>query len=278
MFDLAAMLDTNGAVWIANTRLALLKCTPKGVLAGLELSNDGADATNDLSVTAGRVLSDSGNFVLDGVTATHIKQVDVVFAEYATIGVTSGGRATADNLTGEKTFHVYIIGGSGKNDQMFFATSLTPTLPTGFTEKARIGSMVWTGSAWRGFVQNGDMFTYKAHVTSIQVTNPGTAAVTRLLDSPVGLKMEAILDVIVGSTGVSANCILSDLATTDESPTGLPPVTQWFMNNVANDFTAGEVRIMTDTAAQIRSRFSSSDANTTLEITTKGHIDTRGRA
>lgn len=198
---LAATTATNGAslIGIQDSGSLITATTVEGALAelaaaigiyrpltGLTLSNNGSDATNDIDVAAGMCTGDAGTMALV-LASTCVKQVDVEFAEYSSIGTASGGRASADTTTGAKWFHVYLIGGSGKNTQPFFATSLSPTLPSGFTAKRRIGSVYWNGSALKAFQQVGDLFIWKALSTDISAAQGSSRSVYTVL-VPTGLR------------------------------------------------------------------------------------------
>ena len=247
-----------------------------GHLAGLGLSNNATDPTNDIDVAVGEAVSDDAvitNRVLLNAGAM-TKQIDAVWAA----GSAAGGRAPADNLTGAKTFHVWIFRRTGGVDDYFFSTSLAPTVPDSGTKKRRIGSLIWDGSTILGFIHDGDNFWLKTPVLDINATNPGTAAVTRVLTSiPTGINVIANMNVelvIVGTAGV---VYLSDLGAVDlAASSSVAPLGQ-INSNVASEQSMGQVRVRTDTAASIRSRLSGSDANTVLRIVTAGWTDRRGR-
>lgn len=155
-------------------------------LRGLTLANNGTDATNDIDVAAGACTSDDGTMALT-LASLCVKQIDVAFAEYASPGTASGGRASADNTTGAKWFHVFLIGGSGKNTQPFFATSLSPSLPSGFTTKRRVGSVYWNGSTLKAFQQVGDLFIWKAVSSDISASQ-GTSRSLYTVLAPTGVR------------------------------------------------------------------------------------------
>lgn len=131
------------------------------------VANNATDLTNDIDVGALGVRSDDDTTDIV-LSTTWTKQIDAVFAE----GNNLGGRATADNLTGAKWFHVWVIGGSGKTSQPFFSTSLTPTLPTGFTIKRRIWSIWWNGSAIERFTKVGLNCYWRTWLTDVASVTP----------------------------------------------------------------------------------------------------------
>jgi hypothetical protein len=248
---------------------------PRSYLAGLALSNNGTDATNDIDIAAGECRSsdDTANLV---IASAHVKQLDVVFAEYSVIGTASGGRDTADNLTGAKWFYAYLIGGSGKNDQAFFSTSASPTLPSGFTYSRTIGSVYWTGSTVKAFTQTGDVFHWTAPALDVDVTNLGGSTTGYTLTTPTGRKCLAILNITVGDGTAATRVYVHSPDNGDDaaSATANPLATTWVIVNTANS-SHGAVQIMTGTTSNIRAV--SSDTSTTLKIATLGFIDRRGR-
>lgn len=247
---------------------------PRSYLAGLALSNNVTDATNDIDIAAGicRSAANANDLTLP---AANVKQIDVAFSEYVSIGTASGGRASADNLTGAKWFNVFLIGGAGKNDQGFFATSASPTLPSGFTYSRRIGSVYWTGSAIKSFTQTGDTVHWTSPPLDVNVSNLAGTTTAYTLTTPTGFKCLAILNIAVGdSTGAIRVYIHSpDNADEAASATAAPLSTSWVVVTTAT--STGPAQIMTGTASNIRAV--SNDTATTLAIATLGYIDRRGR-
>lgn len=248
---------------------------PRSYLAGLRLSNNGTDATNDIDIAAG-ICRSSANANDLTLAATNVKQIDVAFAEYVSIGTASGGRDSSDNLTGAKWFNVYVIGGSGKNDQGFFSTSASPTLPSGFTYSRRIGSIYWTGSTIKAFTQTGDMVHWTAPLLDVDVSNLGGTTTSYTLTTPTGVKCQAIVNITVGDGTAAVRIYVHSPDNADDaaSATATPLASAWVVVNTANS-SSGPHMIMTGTTSNIRAV--SSDTNTTLKIATLGYVDRRGR-
>lgn len=270
-----AVPTTNGAIYRSNIN-ALIAALPKGIWNGLALANSAGDVTNDIDFTAGSAKSLTGDFLLS-LAAAHIKQLDATFTEYTTIGVASGGRASADNLTGAKWFHVWLIGGSGKDDQGFFSTSNAPTLPTGFTERVRLGSVYWDGSATMLFTQDGDHTTWTDPPLDVDDDNPGTSAVDRTLLVPPDYRMDAILNVVlVTGAGGGSHLYVSEKAANDEAASSSSaPLAN--LSADASDARGTKMVVRTNTSKVIRTRVSFSDADVYVRIATLGYIDRRGK-
>lgn len=248
-----------------------------GHLGGLAIANNATDPTNDIDFAVGEAISDDAvitNRVLLNAGAM-TKQLDAVWAA----GTAAGGRAVADNLTGAKTFHVWIFRRTGGTDDYFFSTSLAPTVPDSGTKKRRIGSILWDGSAIRGFTQYGDEFILKAPVLDVDATNPGTAAVSATLTVPTGLILLAKGNLLLrNGTSTVLNVYISALASTDLAPsqTISPLGTAGSSVSATIDHYA-RWRALTNTSAAVRYRLGASGAADIIRMVTTGWIDTRGR-
>ena len=246
-----------------------------GHIFGLTMANDAGDLTNDINVVAGAAV-DSTGAALIRLTSTLIKQLDAAWA----VGNNAGMLDTGAIANG--TYHIYIIQrpDTGVSDILASTSATAPTMPTNYTLKRRIGSILREAAAIVLFTQNGDSFQRTTSVADISAGNPGTAAVTRTLSVPTGVKVQA--DVIVGGGNNDASSgayfYFSDLATTDSTPTG--GIAEFGRLQSASGLSSeGYARryIYTNTSAQVRSRVSFSSADVSLIIRTFGWIDRRGR-
>jgi hypothetical protein len=249
----------------------------RGFGDGFQLSN-GTDTVNDINVSAGVVLSDDQTALIK-TAATIVKQLDVAFAEYTAAGTPSGGRDSSDNLTGAKTFNVYMISGSGKNPQPFFSTSLTPTLPTGFTVKQYIGSVIWTGSTARQFSQDGDEFLFTDTISpDVSVSNPGTTSTLRSLSVPTGRKQRAIINAVwTPQNSANAVCLITSPDEADQTPsTTLGKLSSITTGGGATIYgIVGRMEVRTNTSGQVRTKCSATGATDSLYIATIGWKDRR---
>ena len=256
-------------------KISRVAALPRSYLAGFGIANNATDAVNDLDVTAGEARDDGDANDLSS-SATIIKQIDVTFAEYTTPSTPSGGRDSADNLTGAKWFNVYMVGGAGKNAQPFFATSASPTLPTGFTFKRRIGSVRWSGTAIVAFVQAGVEFIWKDPPLDVDVTNLGTTTTLYTLTVPIGARVRARLNALA-SFGTGAAYVYLNTPDADDEATSATtaPLGNIYMVVGGGGANMGSFFILTDTSAQIQAV--ASQASSTLKVATLGWIDRRGR-
>lgn len=250
---------------------------PRGHLFGLTLTNSAGDLTNDITFSAGsaRNSTDTQNLIL---TSALTKQLDATWAA----GSAAGGRMSAAAIT-DTTYHCFIIGKPDGTFDVGFDTSPTaPTLPAGYTTFRRLGSIIRTGGAIKVFVQDGDLFMWHTPVKDIDVANPGTSAVDRVLASiPLGVRVNAQLTVVLAATtgltsGVSV--YISDKSVSDMGSSSVNASVMGYISDSATETDiGGQVQCMTDTAATVRSRLQLSDVGTSFIISTRGWVDSRGR-
>lgn len=258
----AAALVTLGALPVA--RVASV------ILSGCELSNNGSDATNDIGIASGYVVSDDGAAVMQVAAIT--KRLDAAWA----VGTNQGGRDTGAIANG--TWHVFAIQRSDTLvvDVLFSTSASSPTMPANYDRKAYIGAVLRESAALVAFTQRDREFLRDAVVEDVNAANPGTSAVTRTLSVPTGIIVDAIVRAqIFNSTDATCLILLSSLAVSDQAPgavnsnVNLGGVGTSYSNwNIYN-----ELRIRTNTSAQIRSRLGGTSTNATLRIGTVGWIN-----
>jgi hypothetical protein len=248
---------------------------PPGHLKGLTLSNNATDATNDIDIATGSCIdsADAANMVLASALT---KRLDAAWA----VGTGNGGLDTGS--IANATYHVWLIKrpDTGVVDALFSTSASAPTMPTNYTLKRRIGSIVRTGGAIKAFVQDGDEFIWKVPVQDAAAANPGTAAVTRTLTLPTGIRVKAkIAAAGYGSSAAAAPgaIFISDLSITDTAAFNTAFNLYDYTSAVGENLVGGMVEVFTNTSAQVRSRVQISAAGTTLFIVTHGWVDTRGR-
>ena len=249
-------------------------------LTGLGLSNNGADAVNDLDVAVGAAASDDAviaNRVLLSLTTALTKQIDAVWAA----GTNAGMRDPADDLTGAKTFHVWLFRRTAGGIDIFCSTSVSPPIPDSGDKKRILGSLTWSGTAIGTFVQDADFFQLASPVLDVDATNPGTAAVTATLASiPNGRSLLALINVVLRyDNAAPLHVLISDLATTDVVPsfTASPGATFSIYAGSTEVRGGGEKLVRTNTARQIRYRLSASAASAVVRLSSVGWFDRRGR-
>ena len=242
-----------------------------GYLGGLGLSNSGTDATNDIIIATGACV-DQTNTTLMRLTTSLAKQLDAAWA----VGTNAGWLDTG--AIGNTTYHAYIIQrtDTGVVDCIASTSASAPVLPTNYILSRRIGSILRESAAIIGFTQEDNYFRRNTGVSSWSVTNPGTAAVTRTLSTPVGINVIAEVHGQVSGQAAGQNySYVSDLATTDEAASN--DRCQWGGNQAALGAFAGWAQVRTNTSAQVRTRIFASDAGTSYNAATIGWTDRRGQ-
>lgn len=236
---------------------------PIAVIYGGKLSNNTGDATNDIDVTAGYCLDDTGLQRIAWGALT--KRLDATFVA----GTNQGGLDTG--AAANTSYAVWAIynATTGAGDILFSASFSAPTMPSGYTFKQRIGAFLREGGAIVGFIHTGNEMRRKVPVRTINASNPGTSAVTATMAVPIGVKLrwKGALHV---DNGTSANIygLLTDLALTDSAPT------QDLHNFAATGGTGirntSPQKAVTNTSGQIRYRLSASGASDVVKIFDEG--------
>lgn len=266
---------SNGLKKVSWANVVNLVGLPAGYIYGLTLSNNVSDATNDIDISTGkcRDSTDAVNLVLASALT---KRLDAAWA----VGTNQGGLDTG--AIANTTYHIWLIKRSdtGVVDALFSASASSPTMPANYDYKRRIGSIVRTGAAIKGFVQDGDEFTWKVPVQDVNAANPGTSAVTRTLTVPIGIRVKAKLSaggymVTNFSTDYTGAIFISDLSITDTAASNAAFTAYAFGADTGSAFIGGTLEVFTNTSGQVRSRLEHSVANTTLIINTLGWIDKR---
>lgn len=272
------MLDT-GTVGNNTYHLFLIKRSDTGVvdvLASLSATNTG---TCTMTIASPCVVT----------FAKHGLQVGSSF-EFSTTGALPTG------VTAGTTY--YVISTSFGVDSFQFSTSqggaavntsgtqsgthtLThkPIMPASYDYKRRIGSIIRTGAANVGFVQRGIEFTRKVPINSVNQTTPGTSAATRTLNVPVGIKCRAVIgcgNEAQSYTVAPYYVLVTDLDTTDTVPSATVfsyKCGPYLTYDADINADGCVLSVVTNYAAQVRSRQSSGNTSDNFAITTLGHED-----
>lgn len=248
---------------------------PRSYLAGGTLSNNGSDATNDIDVAAGEC-RDSTNAVNLRWSSFTGKQLDAFWAAGSAAGMRDTGSI------GNGTWHIYAIlkDSDGTVDILASTSASSPTMPGGYTYFRRIGSILRESASIVSFVQDGDDFMRASPVLDVNVTNPGTSAVTRTLSVPTGVRVKAQVQVTYASgNSVEGAAYLSDLSQTDlQASVSAAPLATVHNDSQTVERGSGPLYVWTNTSGQIRSRQDNADSGTVLRIATLGWVDPRGRA
>jgi hypothetical protein len=197
-------------------------------------------------------------------------------------GNTNGGSDSGALLLASTWYHCYMISTGNTVDFLFSTSATSPTMPTGYIYKRRIGSAKTDGaSLFVGFIANGGYFQWQVPTADIASTNPGTGAVSRTLTVPLGVRVLAELG--VGTTGNTltddpGGIFISDLSVADSTASITGAFTSAMYSGAAALTQGGCTRnVWTNTSQQVRSRLAISSTNTVLYISTLGWFDPRGQ-
>jgi hypothetical protein len=245
-------------------------------LTGLTLSTAGSSAT--MTTAAGQA-ANSTNKSLMTLGASIAKTTSAWAVGTATGGLDTGAIANST------WYHFYLIRrpDTGVVDVVFSTNASAPTLPANYTEYRRIGSGLTNGSAqWVKFSQRGDEFLWDAAVVDIDAVNPGTAAVSRTLSTPLGVQVVALISGGAYSGTNLVGVVLSALDVSDQQAqapaTGaLTGFSTGGTGSGAAHWMISSHQVRTNTSSQIRSRINVSGAADRVGIITRGWLDSRGR-
>lgn len=117
------------------------------VLTGLSMLNNATDAANDLDIGAGYAVTTSGTLI--NLASTITKRIDAVWAA----GTNQGGLDTG--TVADNTYYVWAIRktSDGSIDVLFSLSNSSPSMPSGYSEKVRIGTILRKGGTILSFKQ-----------------------------------------------------------------------------------------------------------------------------
>lgn len=223
------------------------------------ISNNVADANNDIDIAAGIFMSSGSTMVLTHPGNTI--QLDVAGLN----GLDTGSKAAIT------LYHVHAIynpttvtyGG------LFSLSATAPILPSGFTQRRLLGAVMTNGSSnIRGFIQNGDAFLYTAPIADISASNPGTNTLRTLPAAPLS---KAIISIALGD-GMAARANTCAVVTPGQTvtPSGGSGTPDIALTGAWISATRSEVYV--DSSRQVRAFVGASDANVSLRICVIGFI------
>jgi hypothetical protein len=240
---------------------------PRGYIDGMVCSNDSGTPSTKLDVAAGLCRDDTDALCIR-------------FASSKTIDCTTTGANGLDTgaLAASTWYYMFAIGKRDGSAQAALASTSasTPTLPSGYAYKRRIGAFKTDASSHiLAFSQVGDVFMWGVPVGDVNTTNPGTSAVTQALTVPTGIVVEAIIYISVRDASTAPFVLVTPLSVADTTPSASAFNIE--MQGSTNHSVSTLVRVLTNTSAQIRTRWSTSGASDTWKISTHGWIDQRGK-
>jgi hypothetical protein len=263
----AAVTQERDDIAALQTDVTALEGLIPGFLSGLTLSTAGSSSA--FSVASGSAADGAGTAVM--ALASAISKTTSAWA----VGTGNGG-LDAGSIANSTWYHVFLIKrtDTGVVDVLISTSATSPTMPTSYTLKRRIGAMKTNGSAqWTKFVQLGDEFLWDTIVNNADAQNPGTSGTLYTLAVPTGVKVSAQLSILWFNVSSSNYLFVSSPDITAPTVNTATNSTLYSVDSTHPGVTGANVR--TNTSGQVRA--TASGANGSMYLNTIGWIDRRGR-
>ena len=246
----------------------------RGFLAGLTLSNDATNPNTILDIGAGVANADDNSLLMKLANA---------YAKTTGAWAAGSGNGALDTGTvaASTWYHVYLIArtDTGAVDVLFSTSATAPSMPTGYTKKRRIGSILTDASSHiLAFSQNGDEFLWVVGITSANNLTIGTSTSLITTAVPLGVKVAALLRGYISTSNSGGGDIL--ISSPDEanvaanSPAGNLTQNAGSTSLGLNGF--GLLNVRTNASQQVKAVSGQASGNA-LNLVTYGWLDTRGR-
>lgn len=216
-------------------------------ISGLAWARDAGDTDHDIEIQVGAAADDTNanTMVLSSIIT---KQIDATWA----VGDNAGGLDTG-TVANNTWYHIFLIKRSdtGVVDALFSTSPTSPTMPTNYDLKRRIGAIKTDGSA--NFVAvttygSGAIRTIQLNtpVQEVNTTSSTTAANITLTSVPTGVKVTALF------TGVGDFAGGAVLFYDPDSGVKTPSLSAGLGQIIAaNNDGGGYFEVVTNTSAQV---------------------------
>lgn len=252
---------------------------PNDYISGFTLTNNGATG---FDVAAGQAMdSTNGSNIIGSAIANKSQSAWAA-------GAAAGGKLSAAAMVANTWYYWFAIWktADGTVDYGFDAAT-TPTFPGGYTKYRYLGARKTQAAStnWDNFIQHGDDVTWTTPpVLDFTDTNPGTVAVTKVLNVPLGIKVLAKFNFSLvnndATGGTSTTAYISAIETSDlaSGAGGTTPLgSLTCVSNSTVGIATGTFSQWVNTSSQIRYRLSGSSANIQVRANAIGWIDPRGK-
>lgn len=241
---------------------------PRGYIDGLTLSN-AADADHDITIAVGTA-RDSTNALALELASAITKRLDAAWS----VGTDQGG-LDVGSIGASAVYYLWLIRRDidGVLDALFSLSKTAPTMPSGFTYKRRIGTIITDASAKIiGFQQVGNKYFFNQPISIAYGYIGTTARTAKIVIAPP--KMLAMLRLLfIPLQGGSDVYIWIDSYL---RPDSAPSSTNFDMSgNTSNARDSIYKEILTNDSMQIFYR--GTDSTNYIGIISLGWIDDRGQ-
>lgn len=236
-------------------------------IAGLSLSNNVADAVNDIDIAAGVATADDQSQLIK-LTSALTKRLDAAWS----VGTGNGGLDTGS--IANTTYHLWLVQRSdtGVVDALFSTSATSPAMPANYDRKRRIGAVIRVSGSILAFSQKGDDFSFAVAIADLSSGSWTSTAADQTLTVPSGIQVEAKLRGTFLSSSGTNYAALYPKSESDFTVQFDNADVSAILNTLAGTFAR---RVLTNTSATVRKR--SSDAAGAGTIRTTGWIDRRGQ-
>lgn len=250
-----------GILSYQQTQWQVIPHQPVMGLEGLSLSNNVVLPATALNVSAGYAWVTIGSPQLAYLPSTLTKYLNATW----TSGTGQGGRFNTTLAGTPGTYHVFLIknNSTGQVDVGFDVSVVAANRPSGWSAR-RLGSILWTGTTIRPFIQHGWMFEHNPPVVDFTATYINIVPTLYSLTVPTGLVVKAYG---VFAPGLAANGFNLRFSIQSPNQTSLTPVdnptvssfrgnASCYLNSVGEDLvvltTSSALTIPTNSAGQIQ--------------------------
>ena len=267
MSILAEGASSAGVLAVANGGTGIAVTLPN-YISGLTLSTAGSSATFGIAVGA----------ATDTTSASTMRMSSAYTKTTSAWAVgTAAGSLDTGAIANSTWYHVWLIQrvDTGVVDVLISLSASAPTMPTNYTLKRRIGSMLTNGSAqWVRFFQNGDIFRWETPINDYSPRDITGAAsdITLTARVPTGVRVLAYLNGHIQTA--SGNASFS-IRATDEIYTAASVQIGGF--NVSNYADSWNRQIMTNTSGQYIVSNNGTGSFVYLYFGTLSWVDFRGQ-
>lgn len=224
----------------------------------------------------GGMLSSTGGTVVNVTAGSRVSDADPrasISVAAGTIDLSTNGIGGLDtgSIAASTTYHFFAVSGSSGSAKIASA-SLSPSLPTGYTNKRRLLSVPTNSSgALPQFSQMGDGVVCDP-VGFAPFSHPGTAAMLKPTGAPQGIQVDVRLTVAMyNATATVRSLLVSSPSQPDLAPSG--SLFTLRSSDSTNNRQSTEVVRRTDVLGNVRFRAETSDANMSVFYSMIGWSD-----